>query len=127
MKYTHTCNTGSESYDEGDAHSKLNKSERTKETFPMKVGMQCILKSKQTKRWIEPRYSRFKRRNFIISTTPLCRVDNRVQSRKVRGHASSPFHPFVLRITAYRFMALLDFDSCYHNTSVPIKNFTFDS
>ena len=58
---------------------------------------------KQTKRWIEPRHSRFKRRNYIYknaSTTPLHRVDNRVQSRKVKGHASSPFHPLVTRITA---------------------------
>jgi len=89
MKETHTPN--------------LNKSERTKETFPMKVGMQCILKSKQTKSWIEPRYSHFKRRNYTYknaSTSPLCRVDNRVQSRKVRGHASSPFHPLMTRITA---------------------------
>jgi len=31
----------------------------------MKVGKQCILKSKQTKRWTEPRYSHFKRRNYI--------------------------------------------------------------
>ena len=69
----------------------------------MKVGVQWILKSKQTNRWIEPRYSHFKRRNYIYksaSTTLPCRVDNRVQSRKVRGHASSPFHPLVTRITA---------------------------
>ena len=67
MKYAQPYNTGSESWDE---HTELHESERTKETFPMKVGMQCILKTKQTKSWIEPRYSRFKRRTIYTKMHP---------------------------------------------------------
>ena len=110
MKYTQTHNTGS-------AYCKLNKRDRIKETFLMKVSMQCLLKTKQTNSGLNPGthaskgetiyYTKMHPQYISAEWTTGCNLG------KLGGMLPSPCDQL-------RFIALLDFENYYHNTSVPI-------